>query len=234
MSKKLKKVISILLVYLPLAYVFFIKDGFCDEIFSWRFCRNSMLENRVLLFIVAPVIVSVLYLMWSGDTKKQINNQSNKKLKPKNKQKMIPFSVAVKNFWIKMFDIEGVATRSEFWFAVLFNTIINIPTNIIFKNILQNFGFLPFIVIALMYFIVFCIPSITLSVRRLHDIGCSGWWVMVQFVLLFLAIVRAEQKFGDFFAISWFIFAIINLILFCFPSKLKNNKYNINYTMGNL
>ena len=225
MSKKLKKVISFLLVYLPLAYVFFIKQSICEEFFPWSFCRNSMLENRILIFIVPPVIIAVLYLMLSGDVKKQKVNQDDKKLKPKKKQKMIPFSVAVENFWIKAFDIDGVATRSEFWFAFLLNIIIHIPINIIYKGVMQNFGLPLFGVIILIDFSLFFIPSITLSVRRWHDIGCSGWWVMFQFVLLFLAIVRAEQRFGDFFAISWLVFIVINLILFCFPSKLKNNKY---------
>jgi len=67
----------------------------------------------------------------------------------------------------------GRATGAEFWWFGLFYGLLQIGNLVI--------GFLPIIgwIVGLVVTLVFLIPLISVSVRRLHDIGRSGWWMMV-------------------------------------------------------
>lgn len=88
------------------------------------------------------------------------------------------FVDTVKNRYAKF---DGRATRSEYWYFILFNFIISFIAVLLDRVVInpmlgatpeqaQQGGFLQ-IIIAL----ALLIPSIALGVRRLHDIGKSGW-----------------------------------------------------------
>ena len=66
---------------------------------------------------------------------------------------------------------EGRASRSEFWYFTLINFIIVVVLNII--------GILT---LGSLYALATLLPSIAVSIRRLHDIGKSGWWLLVGFI----------------------------------------------------
>ena len=69
----------------------------------------------------------------------------------------------------------GRAGRQEYWMFFLYNLIFAIVAFILDKTIsIGYFG-------ALYGFAVF-IPSLAVSVRRLHDTGRSGWWLLIDFV----------------------------------------------------
>ncbi|MBN2782482.1 MAG: DUF805 domain-containing protein [Campylobacterales bacterium] len=79
-------------------------------------------------------------------------------------------------------NIKGRATRSEFWIFLLFYSfgyyilqLIDHSADIYSQN--QQLGFL-----TLLHIIIHITPFITLSIRRLHDIGSSGWWVFIHFI----------------------------------------------------
>ena len=81
-------------------------------------------------------------------------------------------------------DFSGRSSRSEFWFFVLFYFIIAIIATVIDAVVLgsqmaQGVGILSGIVL-----LVHLIPSIAVSVRRLHDTDRSGWWILICFVPL--------------------------------------------------
>jgi uncharacterized membrane protein YhaH (DUF805 family) len=71
---------------------------------------------------------------------------------------------------------EGRARRSEYWWFVVANAIISIIV-----------GFIPILnwIIAL----ALIVPGISVSVRRLHDTGRSGWWYLLCLVPLVGTIV---------------------------------------------
>ena len=76
----------------------------------------------------------------------------------------------------------GRARRSEFWFFTLFNAIALIVLSIIdyaigTYDVQNSIGILGGI-----YSLAVLIPSIAVTVRRLHDISRSGWWVLIAFV----------------------------------------------------
>jgi uncharacterized membrane protein YhaH (DUF805 family) len=96
------------------------------------------------------------------------------------------FQEAVRTGFRKYAFFEGRASRSEYWWWVLFVVLVAIAASIIdaagtlgLASALTGLGLL--------------LPNIAVSVRRLHDIGKSGWnvlWGLVPIVgglyLLFL------------------------------------------------
>jgi uncharacterized membrane protein YhaH (DUF805 family) len=77
-------------------------------------------------------------------------------------------------------NFSGRASRSEFWFFTLFFNLVLIGIGAITEFLHSNptarerFGWLAgFIFFALL------VPAIATSVRRLHDIDRTGWWVLI-------------------------------------------------------
>ena len=84
------------------------------------------------------------------------------------------------NICIKKYTkTEGRASRSEFWYFCLFCLLVGIVTLYIDISVLGysvEEEYTPLNTIA--YLAVF-IPSISVTARRLHDIGKSGWWMLL-------------------------------------------------------
>ena len=108
-------------------------------------------------------------------------------------------------YWLECFtkhyaDFSGRARRSEYWGTVLFNgliqaglsIILSIVATILFSSIEINgevtFSPLLFVLINIpryIYSLVWLLPSLAVAVRRLHDIGKSGWnllWILLPIV----------------------------------------------------
>lgn len=79
-------------------------------------------------------------------------------------------------------DFNGRARRTEYWMFVLFNTIFIIVA-IILDNILgtaiEDVGYGLFY---FLYALAVLIPSLAVAVRRLHDIGKSGWMILISLI----------------------------------------------------
>ncbi|MBQ3189037.1 MAG: DUF805 domain-containing protein [Bacteroidaceae bacterium] len=75
------------------------------------------------------------------------------------------FSQAVKSVFSNYANFSGRARRSEYWYFVLFSLII---------------GLIP--IVNLIVGLISIIPGIAVCVRRLHDIGKSGWWLLLGFI----------------------------------------------------
>lgn len=87
------------------------------------------------------------------------------------------------NAWLKMLanfsDFKGRSSRADYWWAVVGNIIISIVLGLI-GSLLGSFGSVLVTLISL----VLAVPGIALTVRRLHDIGKSGWFVLIFLVPL--------------------------------------------------
>jgi len=97
------------------------------------------------------------------------------------------FSDAVGTCWKKYGDFDGRAARSEFWWWALFVGVVQFVAAIVLTIVLiifQNVGFLQWLSVLIFMVIVlaFILPSIAVSVRRLHDRDLSGWWYLLVFV----------------------------------------------------
>lgn len=79
-------------------------------------------------------------------------------------------------------DFSGRARRKEYWMFVLFNMIFAFSA-VILDNILgiamPEIGYGP---IYGLYALAMLIPGIAVTVRRLHDTGRSGWWILISII----------------------------------------------------
>ncbi len=93
----------------------------------------------------------------------------------------------------------GRARRTEYWMFVLFNFIISIVL-----SLLEYFAGLGRVLTTL-YGLALFLPGLAVSVRRLHDTGRSGLWVLISFIPI--------------------IGAIILIIFMCMEGERGYNKY---------
>jgi uncharacterized membrane protein YhaH (DUF805 family) len=77
----------------------------------------------------------------------------------------------------KYADFSGRARRKEFWMFALFNFIIAIVLGIVD-------GMIGMPVLGLIYSLAVLLPGLAVGARRLHDIGKSGWWLLIGLVPL--------------------------------------------------
>ncbi len=92
-------------------------------------------------------------------------------------------------------QFHGRASRSEFWYFMLFYLLIDIV--LVFIDLLvvdPMLGITPDQagqggLLEIIYALAMLIPSIALAVRRLHDIGKSGWWYLIGLIPLVGALV---------------------------------------------
>jgi uncharacterized membrane protein YhaH (DUF805 family) len=83
----------------------------------------------------------------------------------------------------------GRARRKEYWYFFLFNIIINIVLTVLDVVIGIFSAELGMGLLGMLYTLAVLIPSIAVSVRRLHDTDRSGWWLLIFLIPLIGAIV---------------------------------------------
>lgn len=74
-------------------------------------------------------------------------------------------------------QFDGRARRAEYWYFVLYNALISMGCSII-----DNLLFKGIAILAGIYSLAVLIPGIAVGVRRLHDIGKSGWFLLVSLI----------------------------------------------------
>ena len=87
--------------------------------------------------------------------------------------------------WQRATEFSGRSRRKEYWYFQLFNAIVMIFLGL-FAIAFSDQGKPAMIPFGLMFaygFVAF-VPSLAVTIRRLHDIGKSGWWYCIAFVPL--------------------------------------------------
>jgi len=77
----------------------------------------------------------------------------------------------------------GRSQRAEYWYFFLFNIIISIVLGIISTVVGDDSS-----ILGILYSLAVLIPGIAVSVRRLHDVGKSGWMLLIGLIPLIGAI----------------------------------------------
>jgi len=149
---------------------------------------------------------------------------------------MVSFGTAVANFFKKYFTFSGVATRAEFWWVFLFMWIM--AFGLIFVSALivmvinpvtpeqEVLGINIMVTLFAVFYIATLCPWYALMARRLHDIGVSAKWLFISvfFGLYSLLTPVVVPSVPAMFWLNW-MWIIILLVSFLFPSKTKNNPY---------
>ena len=107
------------------------------------------------------------------------NNQS-----PSNQ---FPIVEATRDGFIRFADFSGVSTRSQYWYFVLSTTIATVIAQIAFGDFGGN-------VVSL----ITLLPTIAVAVRRMHDVGKSGWFILVPIYNLVLAVSPSKPATNNF------------------------------------
>lgn len=90
------------------------------------------------------------------------------------------------NWYLKVLqqytDFNGRARRTEYWMYTLFNlifTIIAMFLDNVLGMTIESTGYGP---LYILYGLVVFVPGLAVAVRRLHDVGKSGWMMLVVLI----------------------------------------------------
>jgi uncharacterized membrane protein YhaH (DUF805 family) len=141
----------------------------------------------------------------------------------------LSFTEALSKASNDIFKINGRSRRSEFWWTILVVYITNVFLTPFLGSILS-------------------LLTIPLKIRRLHDVGKSGWWwgvgAILQGAFLFMVIYEAimtfafhahggfEQRTFWMFVLKWLalwgivlIYKFVLIVFYCMDSQPFTNKY---------
>lgn len=115
------------------------------------------------------------------------------------------------DFFKRAFNFKGRSGRLDFvlggiyfilFHVVLLGTMSLLPTTKMIKQIISNIIFVPWTIVTIYFFVA----SLSLHIRRLHDLGYSGWWILcsnvplVNLILFFILFLKKgepnENKYG--------------------------------------
>ena len=85
---------------------------------------------------------------------------------------------------------DGRARRSEYWYFVLFNFIISFAIG--FVEGATGMAQAGSGILSTIYSLGVLVPSIAVGVRRMHDVGKSGWYLLIPIYNLILACTDGE------------------------------------------
>jgi len=93
-------------------------------------------------------------------------------------------------------NFKGRARRSEYWYFFLTNFIVQITFLIFFFVFLSmekpEIG-IAFYGLMMLFSLAMMIPSLAVGVRRMHDVGKSGWFLLVPVYSLILALTNGND-----------------------------------------
>jgi len=117
---------------------------------------------------------------------------------------------AIKSGFTNYVTFSGRATRSDFWYWILFSTLGAIATDIIDVAMFPQTGWPPTSPVmgplSSVFYVLTFLPGLAVSVRRLHDLDARGWWLLIVLIPVIGVIVliavfctrgtRGENRFG--------------------------------------
>lgn len=113
----------------------------------------------------------------------------------------VSFAQSFVLFFKNYANFSGRSSRSAYWFWILWATIISI-----FIEVIRAVSVDIAVLVDLAWTLGTIVPTVAIAVRRLHDVGRSGWWQLIALTVvgiipLFIWFVRAgdseTNKYGD-------------------------------------
>lgn len=119
-------------------------------------------------------------------------------------QRQVSFKEAVVRALTQNYcNFSGRASRSEYWWFYLFSCIVSWVVSIVVSLFSSDLSTM--YIASMIVGLAFLLPSLGIAVRRLHDIGKSGWWMFISLIPL--------------------IGAIILIVWWCKDSQMEPNEY---------
>ena len=90
------------------------------------------------------------------------------------------------NWYLKVLkqyaDFEGRARRQEMWMFILINVIAIIVLSLISP------------VLSSIYQLAVFVPTIAVQIRRMHDLGKSGWYILIPIYNFILSVTEGDKE----------------------------------------
>lgn len=97
------------------------------------------------------------------------------------------------NYYLKVLQnyavFNGRARRSEYWWFFLINIVIAYGLQIIAAITEVS----AFSMIGGLYSLAVLLPGIGVAIRRMHDVGKSGWYILIPIYNLILAFTEGDK-----------------------------------------
>lgn len=140
---------------------------------------------------------------------------------------------AYKYYWENSFKYQATSTRADYWWPVLMNVIIYAilwlllaasgisSIGSLVNGTTQGLGMVLIIVVVMGAFgFANIFPGIAITVRRLRDVGISGWFLFALW-LLSLIFGNVNNEFCDGLIA---VLEVVLLVLMCLPSNYINKQ----------
>ncbi|MDO8416569.1 MAG: DUF805 domain-containing protein [Agitococcus sp.] len=130
------------------------------------------------------------------------------------------------------FSIQGRAQRKEYWYLVLFSMVGQFALELL----AYASGMSVMLAVSRLFYLVMLVPGWTAAIRRMHDIGWSGWWLFVAWLaeaaclgmgIFCLAGWRSPMA-GLVWLLGMFVLGIVVIVFLCQDSQPGDNKYGPN------
>ena len=92
---------------------------------------------------------------------------------------------AVKDGFNRYADFSGLSTRAQYWYFILATNIASFVGSFIAGDMVGN-----------LISLVTILPTIAVAVRRMHDVGKSGWFILVPIYNLVLLVTPSKPNFN--------------------------------------
>ncbi len=93
-------------------------------------------------------------------------------------------------------DFERRARRKEYWMFALFNILIGLAIGIVLGIVSEGLAN----TVSGLFSLALFLPGLSVTVRRLHDVGKSGWFLLILlipilgvFVLLYFMVIEGDH-----------------------------------------
>lgn len=122
----------------------------------------------------------------------------------------------------------GRSQRKEFWYFFLFYSLFSIPFGVVDMFLIGTS------ILGTIYFLAFLTPSLAVGVRRLHDMGRSGWWMLLYTGIVLQQLASGIKVSGRgvneeaVVAIVFVVAAVCTIVLIVFmvrKSQPGHNRY---------
>ncbi|PIA82071.1 hypothetical protein BFR04_12275 [Gaetbulibacter sp. 4G1] len=117
-----------------------------------------------------------------------------------------------KAFYVDYWNFNGRSRRKEFWSVILLQILIGsifTALHYFYFNLEKDFYIkFPFYVLVFVYTLITLVPTVTVHVRRLHDVGKTGWWHPAGISFIFNIIL------GIIIILIIFIYGLIVLLFY--------------------
>lgn len=136
----------------------------------------------------------------------------------------------------KYADFSGRASRPEYWWYTLALIVAFLVIGVVESIVGLNYMVGPYGILSLLLGLATFVPSLAVSVRRLHDTNRSGWWLLIAAVpygLMFIAGIMAATGGGllalvamlSVIGIVAMIGAVVLLVFMVLPGTPGDNRY---------